>query len=237
MWSLRKLFGKKSTLTIFMYHHVGPVTIEKERIFFISPEIFAQHIDIIKSNGFTPLSLEQVEDAFLHKKDLPEKSVLITLDDGWADNFEYAYPIAIEKDVPITIFLNSALIDVDPQIVTWEQIFEMKKSGKVSSSSHGAHHKRLRDLSDEEVMFELKTCKQVLEEKLKQSVIGFCYPYGAVDRRVRRLTFEAGYQMDFGTRQGLNLWPWVGRRPLRRAHVFNDESLQDFYNELVKGKK
>lgn len=220
-----------------MYHHVGPVTDENERKFFISPEMFARQVALIKEKGFHPLRLEEVEEAFLNETEIPEKSVLITLDDGWLDNYEYAYPIAKEIGVPITIFLSTALIGRDPELLSWEQVREMSASGLVSFASHGATHRRLRDLSEKDVTAELVQSKQALEKFFGKPVISFCYPFGAFDSRVRPLVFKAGYKLDFGTRKGINRWPWNQRCPLLRAHVFNDESLEDFHNELVKGRK
>lgn len=220
-----------------MYHHVGPVTDENERKFFISPDMFARQLRLIKERGFHPLTLEEVEEAFLNETEIPEKSVLITLDDGWLDNYQYAYPIAQENGVPITIFLSTALTGCDPQLLSWEQVREMRESGLVSFASHGANHKRLRDLSDEDITAELAQSKRTLEEFFGRPVVSFCYPFGAFDSRVRPQVFKAGYKLDYGTRKGQNRWPWKGNRPLLRAHVLNDESLADFYNEIAKGRK
>ncbi len=220
-----------------MYHHVGPVTDENERKYFISPDMFARQVSLIKEKGFHALTLEEVEEAFLHGTEIPDKSVLITLDDGWLDNYEYAYPIAKESGVPITIFLSTALTGCDPELLSWEQVREMRESGLVSFASHGATHKRLRNLSDNDITAELTQSKQTLEEFFGKPVVSFCYPFGAVDSRVRPLVFKAGYKLDYGTRKGLNRWPWTQRKPLLRAHVFNDESLEDFFRELTRGRK
>lgn len=237
MLNFLKFFHTKSKLAILMYHHIGPVTDEKERKYFISPEMFEKQICLIKEKGYYALRLEEVEEAYFQKKTLPEKSVLITLDDGWLDNYTYAFPLAKKHNIPITIFLSTALIGKEDQLLNWEQVKEMHESGQVSFSSHGAHHKRLRDLSDEEVLSELNESKNMLEDFFSSPVYSFCYPFGACDKRVRGLFKQTDYIFDFGTRKGLNNWPWNGRKPLLRAHVFNDESLKDFENELKRGRK
>ncbi|MBP1618435.1 MAG: Polysaccharide deacetylase [Bacteroidetes bacterium] len=237
MLNLLRFFQPENKCAILMYHHVGPVTDENERKYFVSSEIFQQQLKFLKENKFYALKLEELEDAFLYGKKLPENSVLITLDDGWLDNYQYAYSIAKENNIPITIFLSTALIGKDNELLTWDHVREMHGSGIVSFSSHGAHHKRLRDLSDEDVFSELADSKQALEAFFARPVVSFCYPFGAFDKRVRRLVLNAGYQLDFGTRKGINSWPWKGSRPLLRAHVYNGESLTDYANELTKGRK
>ncbi len=230
-------FFRKKGLCVLMYHHVGPVTDPKEERFFIDSELFAKQIDFLLENKFYPVSLKEVEVAFEQKKKLPENSVLITLDDGWLDNYLYAFPVLKEKKVPATIFITPGLVGKNKDLLSWEQITEMHESGVIQFASHAHNHKRLRDLSDEDILYELRESKKSLEEFFKQPVISFCYPYGAVDKRVRKLVFQAGYSIDFGTRKGINSWPWEGRRPLLRAHVMAGESLNDFNKELLNGRK
>lgn len=227
----------KKGLCVLMYHHVGPVIDPKQEKFFIDTDMFSAHLDLIKEKGFTPVSLSEVEDAFESKQKLPRRAVLITLDDGWADNYTNAYPILKEKKVPATIFLSTAQVGFEKDILDWDQIKEMHASGFVEFSSHGANHKRLRNLSDEEVLSELTDSKALLEEIFEKPVKSFCYPFGAFDSRVRRLVRQAGYTMDYGTRKGLNSWPWKGNRPLLRAHILNNESLKDYHHQLISGYK
>ncbi len=230
-------FFRKKGLCVLMYHHVGPTDGINDECYYISSGMFSRQLDLMIEKGFQPLSLWDVEEAFMQKKELPEKSVLITLDDGWLDNYLYAFPILKEKKIPATIFITPGLIGEDKNLSSWEQIKEMHESGFVQFASHGHNHKRLRDLSNEEALFELKESKKVIEEFYGRPSISFCYPYGAFDKRVRKLVFQAGFQLDFGTRKGINSWPWSASRPLLRAHVFAGESLDDFYRELLKGRK
>ncbi len=234
--SLFSFFRKKS-LCVLMYHHVGPADGINDERFYIAPEIFSNQLDLLVKKGFTPVSLWEVEQAFEQKKKLPEKSVLITLDDGWLDNYLYAFPILKDKKIPATIFINPGLMGFNKDLLSWEQVGEMNESGWIQFASHGHNHKRLRDLSDEDALFELTESKKALEGFYKRPAVSFCYPYGASDRRVRKLVLQAGYTMDYGTRKGINSWPWKGYKPLLRAHVMAGETLDDFYKELSRGRK
>ncbi len=224
-------------IRIFMYHHIVSPETPDQTEFFVHKETFAKQLDMINEKGFNALTLSEFENACEHNKKLPKRSVLITLDDGWRDNYDYAFPVIKEKKIPVTIFLSTGSIGNNPDFLSWEQIDEMKKTGLVQFASHGVNHKRLRKLTDEEVLSELTGSKKELEEIFKEPVKSFCYPYGSFDGRVRKLVFKAGYSLDYGTRKGINSWPWKRKRPLLRAHILNNESLKDFYHQLCTGYK
>ncbi|MDR1672780.1 MAG: polysaccharide deacetylase family protein [Bacteroidales bacterium] len=234
VWIFRK---DSRSLCVLMYHHVGVATREDEAAFFVSADMFRQQIDLLLSSHFHIVSLREVERAYQTGQRLPPHSVLLTLDDGWLDNYTQAFPVVKEKKVPVTIFLSVALTGVEKDLLTWQQVHEMHESGWVQFASHGAHHRRLRNLSDAEIIEELAISRNVLTKALGTEVLSFCYPYGAFDRRVRQLVFQTGYIMDFGTRKGINRLPWKAHQPLRRAHVMAGESLSDFYRQLHTGYK
>ncbi|MCD7971384.1 MAG: polysaccharide deacetylase family protein [Candidatus Azobacteroides sp.] len=227
----------KRGLCILMYHHIGNKYDEKSGGFFVLSNMFEKQLDLLVREGFYPISLSEVEDCFINKKKIPSRSVLLTFDDGYANNYEFAYPLAKKKNIPIAIFVNTGEISQKPEMLTWEQIKEMQKSGVVDISSHGMFHKRLRRLSDEEALYELTESKSMIEKETGKVVQSFCYPFGAFDKRVRKLVFEAGYKMDFGTRKGINHWPWNSARPLLRAHIMHGESMEDFPCQLKTGYK
>ena len=231
MWCVRK-----KSLRIFMYHHIGNVDDKSSGSFFIDEGTFAQQLDLLIQKYY-PITLSELEDCYVSKKEIPRNAVLLTFDDGYLDNYDYAYPLVLKKRVPIVIFLSTGEVGNAENMLSWEQIKEMHESKLVEFASHGVNHKRLRKCSDEDILFELTDSKGGLEKITGKPVRSFCYPYGAFDKRVRRLVFNAGYIMDFGTRKGINSWPWKGRRPLLRAHVMKNDDVRDFQCQLITGYK
>jgi peptidoglycan/xylan/chitin deacetylase (PgdA/CDA1 family) len=219
-----------------MYHHVGKPDDESSGSFFIDDKTFARQLDVI-TGKYHPIAISELEDCYVYKKEIHRNAVLLTFDDGYSDNYHYAYPLLQEKKVPVTIFLSTGQVGTAGNMLTWEQVKEMHESKLVEFASHGVNHKRLRKCSDEDVLFELTNSKEALEKMMGKTVKSFCYPYGAFDKRVRRLVFEAGYIMDFGTRKGINSWPWKNHRPLLRAHVMRNDTIKDFHRQLVAGYK
>jgi peptidoglycan/xylan/chitin deacetylase (PgdA/CDA1 family) len=226
----------KKGLVVLMYHHIGAITKQTEAGFFINEEMFSAQLEQLLDSGYTFLSFSDVENAYKEKKPLPPKSVLITFDDGWKDNFTAAYPILKEKKIKANIFLNVGDISAKKDFLSWEEVSEMFNGGLIEFASHGMNHRRLRSLTNTEIKKELLESKKILENKLGCEVKSFCYPYGAVDKRVRSLVFESGYIIDYGTRKGINSWPWNAKHPIKRAHIMAGESLADFHLQLTRGR-
>lgn len=82
-----KITGLKS-LPVAMYHYVndlpGGIT--------VSPECFADHCRVLAEKGWRGIGLDEAEEFLLHARPLPEKSLLLTFDDGYLDNYLYALP-------------------------------------------------------------------------------------------------------------------------------------------------
>ena len=95
---------------VLMYHRVSDLTEAEARSplmrdLTVAPKDFEEQIRYLVDNGFTFLLARDVEQAVREHRSLPEKAVAITLDDGYKDNFEHAYPILRKYNVPATIFL------------------------------------------------------------------------------------------------------------------------------------
>ena len=106
--------GNSSKLWILMYHRILPESLAKqyneEAGMYVTPETFEQHITWL-NEIMTPVRLKDwvSEDNLAKKK--PGNYFAITFDDGWRDNYQYAFPVLKEKEIPATIFLVSNMMD------------------------------------------------------------------------------------------------------------------------------
>jgi len=127
----------KAKLWVLMYHRVLPKTDirfqEEEPGMLVEPETFAMHVKEMKKN-FDLLSLNDWVKANIKGESLPQKACAITFDDGWLDNFEYAFPILQAESAPATLFAVAGKIGTDFQF--WPNIVS-------SLLLNGAAHKML----------------------------------------------------------------------------------------------
>ena len=98
---------KTTSLPVLMYHYISryPNSIA------VSPELFAAHCEHLARNGWHGVSLAEAEAYLIHGEELPPKSCLITFDDGYLDNYVYAWPILRQYGHKGTIFAVSSRME------------------------------------------------------------------------------------------------------------------------------
>lgn len=109
-----KWLGSSPKLWIIMYHRILPKTdhryANEEPGMIVTPDDFEMHIQTLKKH-FTFISLEEWVNKKNSNTPLPAKTCVLTFDDGWLDNYEFAWPILSKYNIPATIYLASGLID------------------------------------------------------------------------------------------------------------------------------
>ncbi|MGZ5068819.1 MAG: poly-beta-1,6-N-acetyl-D-glucosamine N-deacetylase PgaB [Methylobacter sp.] len=106
----------------------------------VSIDHFEEHLAWLKKNGYKIVSVQNVLDAAAGKDPIPDKSVLLTFDDGYLSVYTRVFPILKKYRYPATIALIGSWIDGvdkrDKQLLNWRQVREMAKSGLVEIASH-----------------------------------------------------------------------------------------------------
>ena len=105
----------------------------------VSPHNFRKQLKFFKKHKYNVISLDMLVAALKEKKRLPKKSVVITFDDGYEDNYTNAFPILKEFGFPATIFVITDLISTEDEYLTWDQLREMEKHG-ITIGSHTLDH-------------------------------------------------------------------------------------------------
>lgn len=199
--------ARQAKVPVMMYHDVLP---EKEVPWDNTPQEIAEHFRLIKAQGLTPISLQQLVTHLHTGLPLPEKPIVLTFDDGYGGHYEYVYKLMQEYNYPaaFSIYTDGVGKDAIPNKdrrpggprthVSWEQLQEMAANPLVEIVSHSVTHPLdMREQTDAQITKELVEAKQILESKLGVSIDYFTYPVGKNDDRVRRLVKEAGYVAAF----------------------------------------
>lgn len=92
---------------VLMYHQVGRINPDPLALS-VSPEHFAEHLEVLRDFG-QPLSLRDLTASIANGK-LPRRPLVVTLDDGYADNLCNAKPLLERRDVPATVFVVTGYI-------------------------------------------------------------------------------------------------------------------------------
>ena len=109
----------------------------------VSVDHLEEHLVWLKKNGYKIVSVQTLLDAAAGKNSIPDKSVLLTFDDGYQSFYTRVFPLLKKYHYPATVALIGTWIDgIDPpdeagkQLLTWDQVREMLKSGLVEMASH-----------------------------------------------------------------------------------------------------
>lgn len=193
--------GRLVTVPILYYHYIGnnPTPSDKARDSLqVTPEKFDEQMSYLSKNGFATIFLDTLYGAIKGEIALPNKSIILTFDDGYIDFYHNAFPVLDKFNLKATVFIPTGLMD-QSYYLKWDQIKEMDSSGLISFQAHSVTHPDLTSLDMERLNLEITMSKRILEERLGKTVNFFAYPYGTSDPRVWEAVKKTGYLGAVGT--------------------------------------
>ena len=214
-------------IPVLMYHSISN---KKGSKLFMPVEKFRQQMKYLKDNGYATLTAEEALAHFKSGLPIPERSVLITFDDGYSDNYTNAFPILKEYGFKATVFVITAAIDNDPNKLTSQQVKEMAENG-ISIESHTVNHDDLSKLTYEKQLFTLESSKKQIESLTGKNVCCLAYPFGKYNQMTVKALQEAGYQMAFTIRPGF-AYKSQGILKLSRIRIDGPDKLYIFQFNL-----
>ncbi len=183
---------------VVMYHRVdlaAPADVISQKLT-VSPAQFAGELRSIHRMGFRTIGIaELARDMATHEA--PARAVLLTFDDGYSDQFRYAFPILRRFGDRATFFVNIATIGT-PGHLTWQEIEAMSKAG-MSIECHGVDHADLATLGATAQSYQIDRCVQTLGARLQSTVLAYAYPSGNFDALTVELERRAGLLFGFTT--------------------------------------
>jgi len=188
-WFL-SLFNFKGAV-ILMYHSIGA----NAEFSTVRPADFAQQMAYLKENNFNVISLADLASLMERGEPMPAKTICLTFDDGYEDNFFNALPILKKYSFPAAIFVSTAYLGADyisrrgikNRILSRDEIQTMSTSGSIAFGSHSHQHLKLPKLEDAQIGSELTASKNLLSEILGVQVLMLSYPSGWFDERIERV--------------------------------------------------
>lgn len=242
---------------VLMFHRF---TTKKEETNYttITKDKFEEVLEKLEEKGYKSISFEELEQYVDGKIELPEKVFLISIDDGYMDNYTLAYPVLKEKNMKalISVVGWSMGEDTMPDGVTpiiphfnWKDLNEMINSGVIEVGNHTYDmHKFnkedeerdsvLKSIDESSTLYkrrfksDIKKLSRQIEKKCGINEKVFCYPYGMYSKTTERLLEEMGYNITLTTEEGMNyLEEGSSLKKLKRINISMDTDMESMINE------
>lgn len=245
-------------LVTIMYHNFSK-TVSKCDKYTITPETFENDILYLAENGYTFVNCSDIINHAKGNSTLPKKSALITIDDGYYNNYEYIFPLVKKHNIkivisPIAIECDkyTQSMDLNPNYANmcWDNIKEMSKSGLVEIQNHTYNlHKLTKDAigcniatnEDDEsykkrIYEDFKTANEKIYSatgKMPQCIV---YPFGSVNALAKDVTESLGLIMSLSCTEGVSTITRDEQslRMIRRYNRPHGISTQDFFKGIIQ---
>jgi len=187
--AVRLFFATVYAFPILMYHGIDKNPGNSKLT--VSVQDFAAQMNFLKRHEFKVLPLDEVVGLVKSHKSLPKKAVAITIDDGYENNYVYAYPVLKKNNFPATIFVIAGAVGKSGFL----PVTELKEmlGNKIDIGSHSFTHPWLPELKEDALVKEIFDSKAALEKLLDKKVNFFCYPAGGFNAKVEAMVKAAGY--------------------------------------------
>jgi peptidoglycan/xylan/chitin deacetylase (PgdA/CDA1 family) len=185
----------QADVPILVYHIVRPQYDSDSasvRALALTPETFDAELAHLQESGYHVIGFRDLELYLASSTPLPGKPIIISFDDGWRDQFQYAFPILQKYHDTATFFVFTRAVG-RPAFITWDQLRLMVSSG-MTIGDHSLSHPYLTKVADPVKLWsEISGSKAELERQLGQPVTEFAYPFGQYNPDIVALVKQAGF--------------------------------------------
>ena len=165
---------------------------------FVDPAEMEKQLQYLVDNDYDPIWFEDLRDIEQY-----DKPVILTFDDGYADNYLELLPLLEKHRVKATFFVIAGVLETSPHSMTPEMVTGAAASGLVSIQSHGMTHHNMGAMDEETLRYEFSESKRILASLTKREPSVVCYPEG----KFSSLTLEiAPEYFKFGTKMNGQLY-------------------------------
>ncbi|ARP50541.1 MULTISPECIES: polysaccharide deacetylase family protein [Caproicibacterium] len=223
-----KLTASGVQLPILMYHSMLPPSVLRGK-YIVSPSLFEKDLQYLQKEKYTTVTMQNLLDYVHGKGDLPQKPIIISFDDGYYNNYKYAYPLLKKYHMkmifsPIGICTEQySKGDSDHWTyshVTWKELDEMLKSGttEVQNHTYNLHHdrksgrlgvskRRSESVADYQKMLrgDLSYMQDLMYQHTGVHMNTFVYPFGAMSEATGDVIRSLGFQATMTCTEHINV--------------------------------
>ncbi len=227
-------FVSTKKASVLIYHSIA----YNKFHFTVSPENFKKQMEYLYKKNYNVVSLNKLIE-YIKNKNIPLKTIVLSFDDGYEDNYFNVFPILKKYNFPSTIFLATNFIkqkalnsfNTPLPMLSWRQIKEMHNSGLIDFEPHTHTHPRLTKISLESAKREILESRKIIEENLNKQCKFFAYPHGEYNQEIVKFLKENNFKGAVITKEGL-----ISDRDdlfkLRRNYISSSTNFPQFKGRL-----
>jgi len=223
------------TVPVLCYHKFSETDVDRMTL---SRRAFEEQMRFLKDRGYRVIRLDQLLDFMEFKTQIPKKSVVITIDDGWRSTYDIAYPILKQYEYPATLFVYTDLIVGGSNTLNWDHVREMSRNGMDVQAHSKTHRDLTKNLNRESfkeyfeaIKSELADSAVIIQHNTDKKPTYFAYPYGETSSLIVAIARKVGYRGAFTVERGGNPF-FTDVYRIRRSMIYGAFSLQDFERNL-----
>ena len=214
-------------LPIIMYHSISKDT-KQQGQYVIDPQKLENDLNTLKEKGYTAITVQELIDYIENDKKLPAKPIMLTFDDGYYNNYLYAYPLLKEHKCkavisPIAYYSEqysktTETLSASYSHCTWKQLEEMHKSGYVELQNHsynlhgqndrlGIQQKKgeTSDSYRELIVKDLTTAQDMFKSNLNYTPTAFVYPFGIMSDTSEKIIKDMSFKCSLICEERVNI--------------------------------
>ena len=222
------------TVPILSYYRISKNKPSKTAI---TQDDFKAQMKYLKDNGYHVITLDQLLGFLDYREQIPEKSVVITFDDGWISIYDIAVPILKEYGFPATIFIYTDFVG-GGKAMSWKHIKALSQAG-FDIQCQTKTHRNLTVLKNKEsfkqyfnaLEMEISYPKKLIKEKLNKECNCLAYPYGETNNLIIAILKKHGYRAAFTVDNKSNPF-FVDKYKISRSAIYGKYDIKKFKNKL-----
>lgn len=189
----------ESSAVVLMYHRFGDDRFPATNI---RMDQLREHIKELGDKKYTVLPVEQIISRLQNGPALPDRTIGITIDDGYKSIYDNAWPLFKEAGLTFTVFISTDAIDQGyDDMMTWDQLREMAAQG-ITIAAHGRSHLHMPPYSAQRTAQEISHSADRIRAEIGTLSSVFAYPYGETSQVIIQQVKDAGFAASFGQHSG-----------------------------------
>ncbi|MFV5697536.1 polysaccharide deacetylase family protein [Flavobacterium sp. ZT3R17] len=238
-------------IRILEYHSISingfedQITISKEKII--------EQFEYLKNNNYTTLWMSEIDELTNKKQDLPAKTVVLTFDDGFLDNYTELYPLLQQYNFKAVCFMvlgrigqdvdwNGKYVNENMKLMNKQQLLEI--GSHIELGYHTFKHDNYANLTLDEIEKDLQLCQEIIKKEELNVFPALAYTFGGYYRKKgvnQKLFFDLlkKYGIKYGLRIGnrINIFPLKNIYEVQRIDIRGTDSMKDFKKKVIFGRK